>query len=413
MGQMEVSLKKALLALACSLASLAVDVTSAQADDNYRITQVGTAIPTPGLRRTTFTVSTGDSELDSFQVVRVRQAALSHLADPPVIMLSPFGFPAEFWEITSEGPYADTFAARLASADYDVWLVDSRIANLPPGSCESGSVDCSPMATWGMDLGIDDAMFVEGLVKAFHPLKKPVIGGFSGGSSAAIAAVDRYPKKFAGLFMWEGTIYTADPAIRARNAAFCADDEARLAAGVYFDPAVQGFKTLFQLADAAPSAPSPIPVFPPGTTNLQALLFALSLPDATNPLNFTESFIRFVGDPFTATLTYSNLDRVMEFGPLIGTYAPVPFIRDSHCAMGGLDDSYSDNLSAFRGDVLVYAEGRGFGQMMLDTANLMTRADVTVNYNPEFAESDPYFHKRWVKVAVNPLLKWLRGVRFF
>jgi pimeloyl-ACP methyl ester carboxylesterase len=340
-------------------------------------------------------------------VVRVHRSPGSE----PLILLSPFGFPAEFWELSSVD-YRDSFAARLALAGYDVWLVDSRIASLAPGSCESGAVDCSAMAGWNLDRGVQDAMFVRGLVEREHPQKRPVIGGFSGGSSTAIATIDRHPESFAGLLMWEGTIYTEDPAIRARNAAFCANDEALLNAGVVYDPAVQGFRLLFGLAQAAPNDPSPIPVFPPGTTNLQALLFALSFPDASNPLNFTADFIRIVGDPFTTTLAYADLDRLLEMGPLIGTYAPVSFIRDSHCAMGGLDSSFSDNLDAFDGDVLVYAEGHGFGQMMLDTANLMTSADVSVEYHPELGESDPYFHRQWVEVIVDPLVAWLDQVDF-
>lgn len=174
--------------------------------------------------------------------------------------------------------------------------------------------------------------------------------------------------------------------------------------------APQGFKLLFQLAAAAPNDPSPIPAFPPGTTNLKALLFAFTLPDPSNPLNFTDDFIRLVGDPFAATLSYSDLERVMTLGPLVGNYAPIAFLRDTHCSLGGLDTRFVDDLDAFRGKVLIFAEGFGFGQMMLDTAALMTRADVTVDFRAEFAESDRYFHVDWQDVAVAPLLAWLATV---
>jgi hypothetical protein len=250
-------------------------------------------------------------------------------------------------------------------------------------------------------------MFVRSLARQDHPEKKPVIGGLSGGSSTAMATINAHPKAFAGLFMWEGTLYTPDPAIRARNAAFCAADQEALAAGTFFDPAVQGFKVLFQLAAAAPNDPSPIPVFPPGTTNLQALLFAFTLPNAANPLNFTEDFIRLVGDPFAATLTYSDLERVLIWGPLVGNYAPIAFIRDTHCSLGGLESRFTKHLDKFEGPALIYAEGLGFGQMMIDTAALMTEADVTIDFHPEFAESDRYFHADWQTVALAPLLDWL------
>lgn len=387
-------------------------VGHASSFDGYRITQVKFDVPDPELSRTTFSIQSGQQTLNQFHVVRVQERSPRVLRDSPVMLLSPFGFPAEYWELTKLNAYRDAFAARIALAGYDVWLVDSRLADVAPGGCETGAADCSAMASWGVDTAVDDALFVREIIRAFHPSKKPVIGGFSGGSSTAIAAVNREPRSFSGLLAWEGTLYANDPAIRARNASFCQQDEARLAAGVFFDPSVQGFRTLFDLAIAAPGSPSPIPVFPPGTTNLQALLFALSVPDPTNPLNFTDTFIRLVGDPSTSTLTYSDLARVFKLGPLIGNYAPVRFIRDSHCAIAGNDTSFTDNLDAFRGDVLVYAEGRGFDQMMIDTANLMSRARVTLDYHPELAESDPYFHVDWVRVAVDPLVDWLGQVHF-
>jgi pimeloyl-ACP methyl ester carboxylesterase len=325
-------------------------------------------------------------------------------------LLSPFGFPVEFWEITESGDYDAAFAPQIALAGYDVWLVDSRLADAEPGECESGAVDCDAMAEWDQETAIEDAMFAHRLVRIAHPFQKAVIGGFSGGSSTAMATVERHPRVFAGLFMWEGTLYTADPAIRARNAEFCAQDEALLDAGVFFDPGVQGFKLLFQLANAAPNDPSPIPGFPPGTTNLQALLFAFTVPNPGSPLNFTEDFIRLVGDPFATTLTFSSIDRLLELGPLVGNYAPVAFIRDTHCSIGGLDPRFTDRLDRFRGDVLVYAEGHGFGQMMIDTAALMTQADVTIDFHPEFAESDRYFHVDRDSVALAPLLAWLEDV---
>jgi pimeloyl-ACP methyl ester carboxylesterase len=383
---------------------------SAHGDSGYRIEQIVADMPSSSLRRTRFTIAEGSETLNRFEVVRVQALGWSSLDNPPLILLSPFGFQTEVWELTNHG-YDDSFVARLALAGNDVWLVDNRTAELPPGSCESGAVDCTPLADWGVDTGVDDALYVQKLVKFFHPFQKPVIGGFSGGSSAAMATIDRKPQLFAGLFMWEGTLYTADPAIRARNAAFCAADEAQLAAGVVVDPTVQGFKTIFELAIAAPSAPSPIPAFPPGTTNLQALIFAFSAPNPASPLNFTEGFIRLIGDPFAGSFAYADLDRLLLLGPMIGTYAPVRFLRDSHCAMGGVDNRWSDHLHTFRGDVLVYAEGFGFGQMMVDTANLMTRARVTIDYHAEFGESDRYYSTQWVDNAVQPLLNWLPTVR--
>src|SRR5262249_17484700 len=110
------------------------------------------------------------------------------------------------------------------------------------------------------------------------------------------------------------------------------------------------------------------------------------------------------------SLSYSRIDRLLEIGPLVGNYAPIAFIRDTHCSLAGLDSRFTDQLDRFRGDVLVYAEGFGFGQMMLDTAALMTHAHVTIDFHPELAESDPYFHVDRDHVTLQPLLDWLQTV---
>jgi len=263
------------------------------------------------------------------------------------------------------------------------------------------------MVDWGIDTAMEDAFFVSALAKASSRGKKPILGGYSGGSAAALAVVNEKPQQFSGLFLWEGTLISDDPGIQARNAAFCDDDIAMMDAGVYFDASVQVFQTLFLLAQASPHDPTFIPVFPPGTSNLQALLFALTLPDPQNPLNFTDSFTRFIGNPFEATLAFSDLDRVLGLGALVGNYAPMAFIRDSHCSMGGVETRFTNNLDAFRGNVLVFGAGFGFGSMMLDTAARFSSADVTVDYEPGFGESDRFFHVDWEAVALAPLLNWL------
>lgn len=377
----------------------------------HHVVSIEEGEPSDDIHRTEYTVQDGRDSFNRFDVVRLQSSDFGCGWDmPSVILLSPFGFPAEFWEQSDDGSYEDAFAPQVALAGYDVWLVDSRLAAAAPGECESGAVDCSPMADWGMATSVSDALFVEKLVRRETGGNRPVLGGLSGGSSTALATINARPHKFSGLFLWEGTLLTDDPSIRARNAAFCQADRDLIDQGVFYDGSVQIFQLLFELARTAPNDPSPIPVFPPGTTNIQALLFALSLPDPNNPLNFTESFVRFVGDPFAATLTFSDLDRVVGLGGLVGNYASTAFIRDSHCGMGGLDTTHTDKLDRFGGSALVFAEGLGFNQMMLDTAAALQGADVTVDYQPTFGESDRFFHVNWETVALEPFLEWLDTV---
>lgn len=371
----------------------------------HKIVSQVVSTPTPEIERKVLTIQEGNNAFNRFDVVHLHGDVERHT--PPVILLAPFGFPAEFWEQSDDGSYADAFAPQIALAGYDVWLVDSRLAQAAPGECESGAVDCSPMKDWGVDTAVRDALYVTHLARKNGHREKPVIGGLSGGSATALAAINDSPSQFSGLFLWEGTLVSDDPAIAARNAAFCADDQAAFASGTYYDGSVQIFKLLFSLAASDPEGLSPIPVFPPGTTNLQALLFALSSPDPTNPLNFTDTFVRFVGNPFTTTLAFSDIDRVVGLGSLAGNYAPIAFIRDSHCSMGGVETRFTNRLHKFRGKVLIFAEGLGFNTMMLDTSARLTKADVTVNYQPTFGESDRFFNVDWENVGLEPFLDWL------
>lgn len=368
------------------------------------VEQASTCLPSH-IERTEMTIQQGPDDFNQFDVIRLKKKGLTRAR--PVMLLAPFGFPAEFWEQSDDGTYADAFGPQVALAGYDVWMVDSRLAQAEPGQCESGAVDCSPMQNWGVETAVNDAIYIGHLAHTKSKGKKPVIGGLSGGSATALAAVNRRPEAFHGLFLWEGTLVSDDPDIVSRNAAFCQVDEAAFNSGTYFDGSVQVFQLLFSLASSDPEGLSPIPLFPPGTTNLQALLFALTVPDPSNPLNFTESFVRFVGDPLSSTLTYSDISRAVGMGDLVGSYAPIAFIRDSHCSIGGIEKRFTDNLHRFRGDVLVFAEGRGFNTMMLDTGARLSSAQVTVDYQPDFGESDRFFHVNWQEFGLDPLLDWL------
>src|SRR5882672_923552 len=136
----EVGMRSA--AIGCLFAmSLFCGFGRAKGTDEYRVTAVSSSSPDPEVVRTSYQIERGHQALNRFHVLRVRDTSPRHPPGPPVMLLSPFGFPAEYWELTSVGPYRDAFAARLALAGYDVWLVDSRLANVAPGGCETGAVD--------------------------------------------------------------------------------------------------------------------------------------------------------------------------------------------------------------------------------------------------------------------------------
>jgi len=345
---------------------------------------------------------------------RLNRFAITHVSDQhggrkgPVLLLSPFLLPGQFYEISETGDYTKSAAGELAKAGYDVWLVDQRRTRLPVGACESGT-NCSAMAHWNFDAFSQDALFALSLLKSSNPRQKPVVGGFSAGANAALATVNRAPHEFAGAFLYEGTFFTEDPVIVAHNDAICTTLQGAIAGGAVYDPGSAVLGQVLQLARSNPSAPSPIPAFPPGTTNRQAMFYVFGTPPPVGALSPTPGFIRNLVNFTTQSFVYTNEQRLLEVGPLFDNYGSLAALRDLSCGLAGRDDSYYGNLGAFRGDVLIYVEGTGFGQAMFDTASLFDHADhVNIEHHPEFGEADPYFGTRWKQTFLKPLQDWLK-----
>lgn len=375
----------------------------------YELVSTEVTKPTPRLTRTEMVVQAGDSPLNRFSITRV--SPRGYRAKPPLILLSPFMLPGAFYEVSETPSYEGSLAGKLAK-QRDVWLVDHRRTGLQPGECESGAHDCSVMGEWDVDAAVSDALLATSLARMFVPTRKPVVGGFSAGSSAALALVNHAPKRFSGVFLYEGTLYTEQPEIIEHNTEACAALRDGVNDGVVADPSLALFGPLIALAAQDPNGPSPLGVFPDGTTNQQAFLGVFSSPPPPGALSPTPNFVRMIADFSTEQLVYSNQDRLAAVGPMFDSYGALPALRDLACGLAGEEDSHVDNLAAFKGDVMVALGGTGFAQAMLDTAGLFSNASsLTISEWPEQGEADPYFHHDWQQVFYAPLRDWLHHVR--
>ncbi len=379
----------------------------------YDLQDVSLTHPDPSINRVEYRISAGTNPLNRFSITRVHsRTGLAH-EKPPVVLLSPFLLPGSFYEVTETGSYLGSAAGRLAADGYDVWLVDQRRTGVVPGACEQGSVDCSVMADWDFDTLSSDGLLALSMARALHPRMKPAVGGFSAGANAALALVNRAPHAVSGAFLYEGTFYTTDSAIVDHNLPICGQLEATLDAGTVYDPGAQAYGAVLGLAAADPDGVSPLPIFPLGTTNQQAMLYVFSAPPPAGALSPTPGFVRCIADFATQEFAYTNPERLFQVGPKFDNYAPLAAMRDLACGLAGLDDRHFDNVDAFRGDVLVFVEGTGFGQAMFDTAGLFTRAkSITIEHHPEWGEADPYFHVAWQQAFYAPLKNWLDNVDF-
>jgi pimeloyl-ACP methyl ester carboxylesterase len=373
---------------------------------SYDISSASVSHPQPSLERVEYRVESDQQALNRFSITHV--ASQQGATAGPVLLLSPFALPGSFYEISETGEYGKSAAGELARAGFDVWLVDQRRTGLAPGSCESGA-DCSAMAGWNFDAYSQDALFALSLLKSFNPEQKPVIGGFSAGSNAALATLNRAPDEFAGVFLYEGTFFTEDPAIRAHNDPLCTSLEAALAGGALFDPTPAVLGQVLMLAQADAASPSPFPFFPPGTSNRQAMLYVFGAPPPAGALAPTPTFVRNIVDFTTETFVYTDEQRLQLVGPLFDSYGSLAALRDLACGLAGRDDSHYWEVGQFQGDVLVFVEGTGFGPAMFDTAALFDdAATITIDYHPELGEADPYFGTRWKHTFLKPLERWLR-----
>jgi len=372
----------------------------------YDVLSANITHPHPSLERVVYQIEVDHQPLNRFAITHVSEAHGGHAG--PVMLLSPFLLSGKFYEISETGEYMKSAAGELAKAGFDVWLVDQRRTGLPVGACESGA-DCSAMASWDFDAYSQDALFALSLLKSFNPRRKPVVGGFSAGSNAALATVNRAPREFAGVFLYEGTFYTEDPVIAAHNDAICSSVEGAIAGGALYDPSVAALGTVLQLAQVDPSGLSPIPAFPPGTTNRQSMFYVFGTPPPPGAFAPTPGFIRNKVDFAAQRFVYTNEQRLLLVGPLFDNYGSLAAERDLACGLAGRDDSHYRNVGEFRGDVLVYVEGTGFGPAMFDTVSLFDHAaHVTIDHHPELAEADPYFGVRWKQTFLKPLQDWLK-----
>lgn len=371
----------------------------------YQIVDTQTSTVAGNLKKTVTTVQVGTNPLDRFLITRVKKKS-GNANKGALLLLPPLGSGFQNYETVVDGDYGKSFAGFFARRGFDVWGYSQRVQGLTAGQCESGAVDCSPMANWGMQTILDDVAFIRRRIAAAHPGEKPVVGGLSLGSIASIAAINQNPNAYAGAILIEGTLYTANNDTRATNAGFCAAFDGQLAAGIYFDGQQgPGFKLLSFLAETAPNDPTPLPGFPPGFTNHRAWVAALSAPPV-GPVTPRPGYRFLAGSVAEDRFFYA--DEALVHANIAGfvDYTAVRTIRDVSCGLAG-ERTFTDNLDEFDGPVLIIAGGHGFGPEMLETKELMTNANVTVEYKKKYGHVDHVFSTRHKQEVEHPILAWL------
>ena len=377
----------------------------------YQVINTQSSVVGNNLSRTVTTIQEGSNQLDRFTFTQVKKPIPPQSLKGILMLLPPLGSGFQNYEATDTGNYDDSFVAYFAEKDILVAGYSTRQVGLTAGQCESGAIDCSPMANWGIETMIDDVKYIRDELALAYPGLKIVTAGLSMGSIGSMASINRNPADYAGAILIEGTLYDEDPAVRAVNANFCSSFEGMLAGGIYYEgqngPA---FKALNQLAQVAPNTPTVFPGFPPGFTNRQAFILAMTATQVS-PVSPRPGYFFTAGSVAEDRLFFANESIVHANVATFIDYTPIRMLRDLNCGLAG-ETTFTSNLGSFTGPVLMFAAGHGFGSAMLDTADLMTSADVKVQLNEEFGHVDFMFSTNHRKELEKRILKWLKKEPF-
>lgn len=411
-------MRRTLLCLAALAAAVTMAPAAAADDAGHRIVQ--TQVTRIGkFVRTDWTVQVGANPVNRFSMQRLtkdggdageggdRGNGGDRRPRAALVLLPPLGNGFSFFEVDENGVYDRSFAAFFASRGFEVWGYSPRTTGLHAGVCESGAVDCSPMAHWGVEIVVEDVAFLRGFLARTSGDELPVfVGGYSLGGMTTIATMNAHPHDYAGALVLEGGLYSQDPVILALNAGFCTALEAQLAAGQIFDDTtLPGIRGIVQLAASNPHGPTPLPGFPPGTTNHQVMVFLLAVPQA-GPLWPTPDFVRCVGSVPEDRFFYSTDARVIAHSVLFNDYVDNLSIRDISCSLAG-ERTFTGNLGAFRAPVYLMGGGFGFLAQEVDMTHVLGSTDVTRNFIPAFGHADHWFSANHRQILEQDILRWL------
>lgn len=373
----------------------------------YQVVNTTQSVVGGDLIRTVLTVQEGNNPVNRFFITRVEKPKPNDTLKGVILLLPPLGSGFKNYETSADGNYDNSFAGYFARRNYAVVGYSPRVQDITAGSCESGVIDCSPMADWGLQTVVDDVAYIRQHITQEYPNFIPKIGGLSAGSIGAMATLNAYPNDYSGAILIEGSIHDTDPAVQAVNAGFCAQHEALLAAGVYYDgQSGPGVKFLAQLAQVAPNQPNMLPGFPPGITNHQAFVLAMSA-TPLSPLSPRPGYFNIAGNFLEDRFFFANEPEVFaNLGTFID-YVTIRSLRDLNCGLAG-ETTFTNNLGSFTGPVIMFAAGHAFGPAMFDTALLMSSADVTIKSKADYGHVDFMFSTNHVHELEQPILKWLK-----
>lgn len=349
----------------------------------HEVVASSTTSPAPLVEREAITVAFGEATFEQYDVVHVS----TPWAHRPMILVTPVGIGTAWFETSTA--YSDTLLARLAYLGVDAWVVSPRhgtSATLPQGSCpgdpaapDPAPVDCSAFGRWGLEDLVEDIAFVRDELLDSH--RDPTIGGHFTGAMVAMAAVNAEPDAYAGLVLWEGTLYTEIESTLGKNAGVC-DALSAVPEAYAADPTPATEALVTTLARTDPDGLSPFPqsaldpyfLVAGEATNLE-LLRALFVVDNFALLDRVSDGIVFAIGTVEDGFSLSDIGHVFRYVQSTpqATYVSLGLFADLACGLGGAP-VHTSNLEAFEGDVLAIGSARGLDAELKDTLQAFSGA---------------------------------------
>ena len=156
------------------------------------------------------------------------------------------------------------------------------------------------------------------------------------------------PDAYAGVMLGDSTLWITDPTLRAGYAILCQGLNAAIAAGQVLDDQLAPVAQLIvQLALTAPHDPSPLPLFPPGTTNRQAYILFFSTPQPGPPGSIFPRWSRARRrqrrrESLLLRLRAPSNSQISSFN----FYVANATLRDVVCSFAG-DSTFVDHLASY------------------------------------------------------------------
>ena len=264
----------------------------------------------------------------------------------------------------------DSLALGLASAHYDVYGYSPRTAHLPPHACTDGGFDCSVMKDWNVGTYVQDVEFIRTQVATHgRSLSSAVCRWLPIG----VAAVNANPSGYSGLLLWEGSVYSTNPAVIALSAQNCSNLRAAISAGNYYEENLP-----LALKDLAQSGES-------------ATISFFGVPQPT--VSGTPNWIQLVADPSATALRVCVVSESFRLHHGL-QQCGITCRYQWHLVFVAGDRTYTSNLLNFQAPILAIEAGQGFGPYMQDTINLTSSRRVRIEADQAFGHLDGLSHIR-------------------